>query len=65
MSLHQIITTILYSLLLLPAVGGPGVETSVALAADHLVRVVLLREETQGRLDDTAAQTEHQVQSGL
>ena len=51
--------------LLLPAVGGPRVEASVALAADHLVRVVLLREEAQGRLDDAAAQTEHQVQGGL
>ena len=51
--------------LLLATIGRTGMKTSVALAADHLVRVVLLREEAQGRLDDAAAQTEHQVQGGL
>merc|ERR1712241_186971 len=49
----------------LPAVGGPGVEAGVALAADHLVRVVLLRQQAQGRLDHAAAQAQHQVQGRL
>ena len=51
--------------LLLSAVGGPGVEAGVALAADHLVRVVLLRQQAQGRLDHAAAQAQHQVQGRL
>ena len=50
---------------LLPAVGGPGVEAGVALAADHLVRVVLLRQQAQGRLDHAASQAQHQVQGRL
>merc|ERR1712156_795897 len=50
---------------LLPAVGGPGMEAGVALAADHLVRVVLLRQQAQGRLDHAAAQAQHQVQGRL
>ena len=40
-------------------------EAGVALAADHLVRVVLLREQAQGRLDDATAQAQHQVKGGL
>lgn len=39
--------------LLLAAVGRPGVEASVALAADHFVAVVLLGEDAKGRLNDT------------
>ena len=50
---------------LLPAVGGPGVEPGVALPADHLVAVVPLGQDTQGRLDDSAPQSEHQVEGGL
>lgn len=51
--------------LLLAAVGGTWVQTSVALAADHLVAVVLLGENTQRGLNDTATQAEHQVQGRL
>ena len=44
---------------LLSAVGGPGVKPGVALTANHLVTVVLLGKETQGRLNDTTTKTEH------
>merc|ERR1719433_2188230 len=50
---------------LLPAVGGPGVEPSVALPADHLVAVVPLGQDAQGGLDDSSSQSEHQVEGGL
>lgn len=50
------------STLLLATVGGTRVQTSVALAADHLVAVVLLSQDSQRRLNDTTAQTEHQMQ---
>lgn len=49
--------------LLLPAVGRPGVEAGVALAADHLVAVVLLGEDPQGGLDHTSPQPQHQVET--
>lgn len=41
----------------LAAVGGTGWETSVALAADLLVAVVLRGEDLQRRLNDTATET--------
>jgi hypothetical protein len=41
------------------------VQPGVALAANHLVRVVLLRQQTQSGLDDATTQTQHQVQRGL
>ena len=44
---------------LLTAVGGPGVQPSVALPADHLVAVVLLGQDTEGGLDDSTTQTQH------
>jgi hypothetical protein len=44
------------------AVDGPRWQTCVALAADHLVAVVLGRKSLERRLNDTATQTEHQVQ---
>ena len=47
--------------LLLAAVGSPGVKPGVALAANHLVGIVLLGQETKGRLNDTTTQTQHQV----
>ena len=50
---------------LLPAVGGPGVEPGVALAADHLVRIVLLGQEPEGGLDDASPEPEDQVKGGL
>ena len=53
------------SALLLPAVDGPGVEPGVAHAADHLVAVVLLGQDPQGRLDDSSSQSQHQVEGGL
>ena len=49
----------------LPAVGGPGVEPGVAAPADLLVAVVLLSQDTQGRLDDSSSQSEDQVKGGL
>ena len=50
---------------LLPAVGGPGVQPGVALPADHLVAVVPLGQDTQGGLDDSSPQSEHQVEGRL
>ena len=50
---------------LLSAVGGSGVETSVALAADHLVAVVLLGQNAKRGLDHTAAKTKDQVEGRL
>ena len=44
---------------LLPAVGSPGVEASVALPADHLVAVVLLGQQTEGGLNHASSQTEN------
>ena len=43
----------------LAAVGGTGRETSVALAADHLVAVVGRGEDTERRLNDTTTETDH------
>ena len=51
--------------LLLSAVGGPGVEAGVALAADHLVAVVLLSQNPEGRLNDSTTETKDQVKGGL
>ena len=48
--------------LLLSAVGGTGREAGVALSADHLLAVVLGGQSLEGRLDDTAAKSENQVQ---
>jgi hypothetical protein len=41
----------------LAAVGGTRRETSVALAADHLLAVVGRSELTESRLDDSTAET--------
>ncbi|KAG5890652.1 hypothetical protein JTB14_034940 [Gonioctena quinquepunctata] len=49
----------------LSAVGSPRVQSSVALAADHLVAVVLLGQNTQRRLDDTSSQTQYQMEGGF
>ena len=51
--------------LLLAAIDGPGVQAGVALSADHLLAVVLPRQHSQGRLNDTSSQSEDQVKSGL
>lgn len=40
-------------------------ETYVALAADHLVAVVLGGKGLEGRLNDTTTETEDQVESGF
>jgi hypothetical protein len=53
------------STLALAAVGGTRRETSVALAADHLVAVELGGQSLQGGLDDTTTETEDQVESGF
>lgn len=49
--------------LLLPAVGGSGRETSVALSADHLLAVVLGCQGLERGFDDATAETENQVKS--
>ncbi len=36
-----------------------------SLAADHLVAVVLLGQQSQAGLDDTTSQAQHQVKGGL
>jgi len=54
------VTTCLFT-----AVGRPGVEASVALAADHLVAVVLLGQNAKRGLDHTAAKTKDQVEGRL
>merc|ERR1712000_487259 len=51
--------------LALTAVGGTRGETSVALAADHLVAVELGGESLKRGLDDTTTETEDQVEGGL
>jgi len=53
------------SALLLSAVLGAGVQPGVALAADHLVAVVLLRKHLKGGLNDTSSQAKHKVQGAL
>jgi hypothetical protein len=50
---------------LLAAVLGARVHARVALAADHLVLVVLARKDLQRRLDDATAQAQDQVQRRL
>ena len=40
-----------------PAIGGTRGKTSVALAADLLITVVLGGQDLQRRLDDTATET--------
>jgi hypothetical protein len=47
------------------AVDSPRGQAGVALAADHLVAVVLGGKGLKGRLDDTTTQTEDQVESRL
>jgi len=51
--------------LALTAVGRTGGETSVALAADHLVAVELGGKSLERRLDDTTTKAEDQVEGGL
>ena len=51
--------------LALTAVGGTGRETSVALAADLLVAVVLAGEHLERGLNDTTTQTEDEVEGRL
>lgn len=47
------------------AVGGTWWKTGVALAADHLLAVVLGRKSLKGGLNDTTTETEHQVEGGF
>ena len=42
-----------------------GDSRRYVLAANHLVDVVLARENEKGRLNDTAAETQHEVKGGL
>ncbi|GAO45925.1 hypothetical protein G7K_0171-t1 [Saitoella complicata NRRL Y-17804] len=50
---------------LLAAVGGTGRETGVALAADHLVAVVLGSQSLKRGLNDTTTETEDKVKGRL
>lgn len=43
----------------------PSDETYVALAADHLVAVVLGGKSLERRLDDTTTETENKVKGGF
>ncbi len=47
--------------LLLAAVSCPGVKTSIALAADHLVAVVLHGQDTESGFNNTTTESQHQV----
>jgi uncharacterized membrane protein len=47
------------------AVDSPRWQTCVALAADHLIAVVLGGERLERRLDDATTETEDQVESRL
>lgn len=49
----------------LPAIGGTWVQSRVAFAADHLVAVVFLGQDSQRWFNDTTSETEHQVKGGL
>jgi hypothetical protein len=51
------------STLLLPAVGGTRVVTSIARAANLLLAVVLLGEHNQGGFNHTTTEAEHKVES--
>ena len=44
---------------------GGGSIRGYALAADHLVLVVLAGKDEEGGLDDTTTETEHEVKGGL
>lgn len=44
---------------------GPQSSTYVALAADHLLAVVLGGQGLQGRLNEATTETEDQVEGGL
>jgi len=51
--------------LLLAAVDCPGVKTCIALAADHLVLVVLAGERLKRGFNDATAEAEDEVECGL
>ena len=53
------------SALLLTAVVGTLGQTSVALAANHLLAVVLLGEGSEGGLDDSSSQLEQHLHGGV
>jgi hypothetical protein len=53
------------STLALTAVGGTWWETGVALAANHLVAVVLGGKGLERWLNDTTTETEDQMEGGL
>lgn len=49
----------------LPAIGSTWMQPCVTLAANHLVTVVLLRQNPQRGLNDAAPQSQHQMEGGL
>ena len=51
--------------LFLSTVHGTRVEAGVANPADHLVAVILLGQDPEAGLDDSAPESEHQVEGGL
>lgn len=48
-----------------PAVGGLLVQTSVALSANHLIAVVLHRQDAERRLNDTTTKSQNQMKGRL
>lgn len=47
---------------LLAAVDGTGVHAGIALAANHLILVILAGKDLERRLNDSTTQTEHQME---
>jgi len=47
--------------LLLPAVDSSWVKTSIALAANHLILIVLTSKHHQGRLNNTSSKPQHKM----
>ena len=53
------------SALLLATVGGAWWKSSITLAANHLVAVVLSSQHLKGRFDGTTSKTKNKMESGL
>jgi hypothetical protein len=51
--------------LLLATVGCTRVQASIALAANHLLTVVLAGQDLQARLNDATTKPEHEMEGGL
>jgi len=47
------------------AVGGARWQTSVTLAADHLLAIIFLSQHAEGRLDNSASKPQHEMKRRL